>query len=110
MHPSAPAGSPKLASRGRIDAPTTDMQNHLACLQAAHVPVQAVSPTELQIGPLPAGPTIVFTPSPAVAQSEQIRGVAQGAEVIGSAQVYPNHGSDAELASIGACLAQGVQQ
>ena len=55
-------------------------------------------------------PTIVFTPSPAVAQADQIKGQSQAAEVIGSALVYPNQGSDRELASIGTCLAQGVQQ
>ena len=52
----------------------------------------------------------MFTASPAVAQAAQINGKAQPAEVIGSALVYPNQGSDGELASIGACLAQGVQQ
>jgi hypothetical protein len=110
VQPSAPAGSSKLASRGRIDNPATATDNHLSCLHAAHLPVQVISPTRLQIGALPAGPTIVFTPSPAVAQSEQIKGIAQPAEVIGSAQVFPHQGSDGELASIGACLAQGVQQ
>ena len=110
VQPSAPAGSSKLASRGRVDAPATDMHDHLGCLQAAHLPVQAISPTQLQVGSAPAGPTIVFTASPAVAQAAQINGKAQPAEVIGSALVYPNQGSDGELASIGACLAQGVQQ
>jgi len=110
LHPNSPSGSTTLASRGRIDNPATGTDNHLACLLAAHLPVQVISPTRLQIGPAPAGPTIVFTPSLAAAQGAQIEGKAQAAEVIGSAQVYPNQGSDGELASIGACLAQGVQQ
>ena len=110
VHPSSPSGSTTLASRGRIDNPATDTDNHLACLQAAHLPVDVISPTRLQVGPVPAGPTIVFTPSVAAAQGTQIEGKSQGAEVIGSALVYPNQGSDGELASIGACLAQGVQQ
>jgi hypothetical protein len=110
LQPSSPAGSSTLTSRGRIDNPATDTDNHLACLQGAHLPVQVVSPTKLQIGPAPAGPTIVFTASIAAAQGRQIDGESQGAEVIGSALVYPNQGSDGELASIGACLAQGVQQ
>jgi hypothetical protein len=93
-----------------VDNPATDLDNHLGCLQAAHLPVQTVSPIELQVGTAPAGPTIVFTASPAVAQAKQIQGLSQPAEVIGSALVTPNQGSDAELASIGACLAQGVQQ
>ena len=110
VQPSAPAGSSKLASRGRVDNPATALDNHLACLQAAHLPVQALSPSKLQIGAAPAGPMIVFTPSLAASQGAQIEGKAQGAEVIGTALVYPNQGSDDELASIGACLAQGVQQ
>ena len=110
VQPTTPSGAAKLASRGKLDDPATNMHNHLGCLRGAHLPVQVVSPIKLQVGPLPAGPTIVFMPSPAVAQAAQIQGRAQAAEVIGSALVYPNQGSDGELASIGACLAQGVQQ
>ena len=109
VQPTTPSGAAKLASRGKLDDPATNMHNHLGCLRGAHLPVQVVSPIKLQVGPLPAGPTIVFMPSPAVAQAAQIQGRAQAAEVIGSALVYPNQGSDGELASIGACLAQGVQ-
>jgi hypothetical protein len=108
VQPTTPAGSSKLASRGRVDSPVK-MKNHLACLRDDRLPVQVVSSTRLQIGPAPAGPAIVFSPTPGAAQAYQIDGSAQSAEVIGSALVYPNQGSDAELASIGACLAQGVQ-
>jgi hypothetical protein len=108
VHPGTPAGSSSLASRGRVDSPVK-MKNHLACLRAAHLPVQVVSSTRLQIGPAPAGPTVVFSPTPGAAQAYQIDGSAQSAEVIGSALVYPNQGSDGEMATIGACLAQGVQ-
>ena len=108
VHPTTPAGSSTLASRGRVDSPVK-MKNHLACLRAAHLPVQVVSSTRLQIGAAPAGPTVVFSPTPGAAQAYQINGSAQSAEVIGSALVYPNQGSDGEMAAIGACLAQGVQ-
>jgi hypothetical protein len=109
VQPTTPAGASQLASRGRVDSPLTDMRNHLGCLRDAHLAVQVVSPTRLQVGPAPAGPTIVFTSTPGAAQADQIEGRAQSAEVIGTALVYPNQGSDAELSSIGACLAQGVQ-
>ena len=109
VQPSTPAGSSKLSSRGRVDSPLTNMRNHLACLRDAHLPVQVASSTRLQVGPAPSGPTIVFSSTPGAAQAYQINGSAQGAMVIGSALVYPNHGSDAELSSIGSCLAQGVQ-
>src|SRR5262249_52649103 len=79
VQPSTPAGSSKLASRGEVDSPVT-MKNHLTCLRAAHVPVQVLSATKVQVGAAPAGPTIVFTPTPGSAQADQIKGSAQGAE------------------------------
>jgi hypothetical protein len=109
LQPSTPSGSPTLASRGRLDSQLTNMDDHLGCLRAAHLPVQVVSQVKLQIGPPPAGPTIVFTPSAAVSQADQIVGSVQGALVIGTALVYPNQGSTAELNAITSCLAQGVQ-
>ena len=108
VQPTTPAGSSTLASRGRVDSPEK-MKNHLTCLRDAHLPVQVVTPTRLQVGAAPAGPTIVFASTPGAAQAYQINGSAQAAEVIGSALVYPNQASDAEMSTIGACLAQGVQ-
>ena len=108
VQPKIANGSTQLASRGRIDSPSR-AYNHLSCLRDAHLPVQVVSETQLQIGSAPAGPTIVFRPTPGAAQAAQIDGKAQGAEVIGTALLYPNQGSDAELAAIAGCLAHGVQ-
>jgi hypothetical protein len=109
VQPSTPAGSSTLASRGKVDSPLTALRNHLGCLQDAHLPVRVVSPTRLQIGPVPAGATIVFSATPGAAQAYQINGSAQAAEVIGSALVYPNQASDGEMSQISACLSQGVQ-
>ncbi len=108
VQPTTPAGSSKLASRGHVDNPEK-MRDHVGCLRDAHLPVRVVSPTRVQVGAAPAGPTIVFAATPGAAQAYQINGSAQAAEVIGSALVYPNQGSDAELGTIAACLAQGVQ-
>ncbi len=63
VQPTTPAGSATLASRGNIDSPLTDIHNHLGCLHADDLPVQVLSPTKLQIGAAPAGPTVVFTPT-----------------------------------------------
>lgn len=108
VQPTTPAGSKTLASRGQVDSPVK-MKNHLTCLRDAHLPVQVLSSTQLRIGGASSGPTIFFTPTPGAAQADQIGGKAQAAEVIGSALVYPHQGSDGEMATIGACLAQGVQ-
>ena len=109
VQPTTPAGSSKLGSRGRLDSPLTSVRNHLGCLRDEHLPVHVVSPIKLQVGALPSGPTIVFKATPGAAQSDQIEATAPGAEVIGSALVYPNQGSDAQLTAIEDCLAQGVQ-
>src|SRR5438067_8478974 len=76
VQPTTSAGSSKLASRGDVDSPLTDMRNHLGCLRDAHLPVRVVSPTRLQVGPA-AGPVIVFTATPGAAQADQIDGSAQ---------------------------------
>ena len=70
---------------------------------------QTQLPTGLQIGTYPSGPTVQFTPSPGVAQGEQIQAKEQGAEVIGAALLYPNGASDEELKKIEDCLSQGVK-
>jgi len=96
--------------RGVIDSPITTKTNHLMCLQQEHLPVQVTSPISLQIGALPNGPTVVFQPTPGTAQGTQIKGYGptQGAEVIGSAQLYPNGADDGELKKIETCLGKGV--
>jgi hypothetical protein len=96
--------------RGKIDSPLTYPQNHVTCLRKDHLSVQTLGSYGLQIGALPTGPTVRFQPTPGAAQSQQIYGLssAQGAEVIGSAQLYPNGASDNELKKIELCLSQGV--
>jgi hypothetical protein len=101
---SGPAGS----SRGKLDDPRTAKSNHLKCMRDKGLPVQEVGQTGIQIGAPPAGPRVVFTPAPGSAQGDQIEARTQGAEVIGSALLYPNQGSDAELNQIETCLTQGV--
>lgn len=108
VQPTSSAGSSKLVSRGKVDSPLTDTRNHLKCLRDDHLAVQKLSPTKLQIGDPPSGPTVVFTPTPGAAQAEQIEGQAQGAEVIGSALLYTNAAPDSELGKVEDCLTQGV--
>jgi hypothetical protein len=97
--------------RGKIDDPRTAQSNHVKCLQKHHFAVSKVGVSGrpgLQIGALPAGPTVLFEPTPGQAQGDQILGHAQGAEVIGAALLYPNQASDKDLKTIETCLAQGV--
>jgi hypothetical protein len=105
-----PAGSVRAGAttsgHARLDDPRT---RHVACLRAHKIPFQEVGLTGLRIGSAPGGPTVQFTPTPGAAQRDQIVGAAPGAEVIGSALLYPNQAPDALLATVEACLAQGVK-
>ena len=94
--------------RGQVDDPRTHNPNHAACLRKDKLPVQLVGLTGIQIGPLPSGPTVQFEPTAGAAQNAQIQGQSQGAEVIGSALLYPHTASEAELNLIETCLGQGV--
>jgi hypothetical protein len=93
--------------RGRVDDSRT-ASGRFACLRAHHLPAVMVGTTGIQVGDLPAGPTIQFAPTPGAATADQIQNVEQGAEVIGGALLYPNQASDGELKTIEDCLAHGV--
>ncbi|MGO9900430.1 MAG: hypothetical protein ACLP0J_12205 [Solirubrobacteraceae bacterium] len=107
------AGTPKLISKPGNHAKVDDPRaKHLGCMVRGDLPARAFTTANglpgIQVGALPAGPTIVFQSTPGVAQGFQINGKAQRAEVIGSAQLYPNLAPDKELSTIEQCLALGV--
>ena len=62
----------------------------------------------IQVGTRPSGPTIVFYVTPGAAQNQQLVGQAQGAEVIGSALLYPNQTASKLLGKVESCTAKGV--
>jgi hypothetical protein len=93
--------------RGQAEDPRTDA-GRLGCLLSHHLPARNVGRTGIQIGPLPSGPTIQFEPSNGAAETRQVEGAAQGAEVIGSALLYPHQASGSELTQIENCVAQGM--
>ena len=104
VKPSASSSAPA-HSRGRIDDPRTAKSNHVACLRAANLSVDEVGATGLVVG---GSVRVRFLPTPGAAQAAQISGTVQGAEVIGSALVYPDQAPDTELTKIEQCIAQGV--
>lgn len=97
---------------GVPDSPLTGNPDRVACLRAAHLPVQVVGSTGLRIGSPPAGARVTFEPTAGAAQSLQIDGArsVQGAEVIGAALLYPDHAPPAQLSEIEDCLSQGVRE
>ena len=108
------AGTPKAIATGHkgLDDPRI---KHTACLEQAHVSFHLEQRTvagkvlpSFQVDAPPAGPTVSFEPTPGDAQGVQIQGEAQGAEVIGSALLYPNQASDQLLSVVEGCVAKGV--
>lgn len=103
-----PAGSVSptatTAGRAQLSDPRT---KHVNCLRQDKIPVAEVGRTGLQIG-VPGAPTVRFLATPGAAQYAQIAGQAPGAEVIGSALLFPGQASDADLTRIEDCLAIGV--
>jgi len=104
------AGSQQAAttSKKQMSDPRT---KHEKCLKADHIHYTAETLhgyPSIQVGTKPTGPTIEFTATSGAAQDLQIKGRAQGAEVIGSALVYPNLASDPLMNKVEACVAEGV--
>jgi hypothetical protein len=97
--------SSKPPGRGVIDDPR---RRHLTCLEGLHLAVLKLGTTDLLLGAAPAQARIRFEPTPGAAQEAQISGQVQGAEVIGSALLFPHAMSDQELKPVENCLAQGV--
>jgi hypothetical protein len=95
-------------THGKVDDPRTNKPDHVACLRQHNLHVVLIGLSDLQIGSPPAGPFVHFTATAGEAQGLQIAGGVQGAEVIGSALLYPNQASDSELQTVEDCLVQGV--
>ncbi len=105
VKPSA-SNSGSARSRGQVDDPRTTKSNHVQCLRADSLSVREVGNSDLLV----AGSVRVhFEPTPGAAQARQMEGGDQGAEVIGSALLYPGQAPDAELTEIEHCIAQGVK-
>jgi hypothetical protein len=108
------AGTPKAIANGHkgLDDPRT---KHTACLRQDHIPFTLQERTvagkalpSFQVGTAPSGPTVSFEPTPGDAQGIQIQGGAQGAEVIGSALLYPNQAPNGLVTMVEGCVAKGV--
>jgi hypothetical protein len=102
------AGTLRAATRVQkgVDDPRS---RHIPCLQAAKVPVVKVGQVGLQLGTPPNQAKVLYLPTPGAAQQEQTDGTAAGAEVIGSALLFPEHDSAAQLTTIENCLSIGVK-
>jgi len=95
---------------GLVDHPyTLDVK----CLKTDHVKfrkylTKSQKLPAIQIRSLPTGPTLVFEPTPGIAQGIQIQGGAEGAEVIGAALLYPNQAKNKLLTKVEDCAVVGA--
>lgn len=112
-------GSPSLNHEqtgfyGRIDTPRVhryacmkkDLKKLGVAARAYKTPKQHFP--AVQVGTLPNGPTVIFYPTPGMADGQQIMDKEQGAEIIGAALVYPNQGSARVLSIVETCAAIDV--
>jgi hypothetical protein len=108
------AGTANLKKQHGFYGHTDDPRiKHANCLRADRLPVHEYYTAKghvpaIQIGSLPAGPTIVFYSTAGIAQGLQIQGHDEGAEAIGSALLFPNNAPGTELTKIEACTSIGV--
>jgi hypothetical protein len=100
-----PVPVPASSSRGKVDDPR---KKHYLCIRQHGIAATEPGPTEIQVGAPGIGPTIEFKATAGAAQFAQISGTVEGAEVIGSALLYPNQASASELQTVEACTALGV--
>jgi hypothetical protein len=94
---------------GNHDYVTDPRTRYLSCLHDDHFQVRKFDfgPRKfrsLQINSRPDGPTVVFQATPGIAEGDQIMGLDAGAEVLGSAQIYPNHATNALMKKVESCL------
>jgi hypothetical protein len=121
--PKPEAGAPLLRKLARTDHLRTlpgfhglrddPLVTHVRCLRQAKIRFHEYRTKQhdlpaIQVGTLPQGPTIIFYPTPGIAEGLQIMGEEQGAEVIGSALLYPNGATGNKLTKIENCTATGV--
>jgi hypothetical protein len=114
IKPKPLAGTPRLESASGNHAAVDDPRlRHAKCLRQDHFRITEYRTSvgnlpAIQVGSLPSGPTIVFEPTPGIAEGLQIKGQDEGAEVISAALLFPNGASDRELNKVETCVALGV--
>ena len=106
------AGSAQAATKSHQQQSKSDPRTkHVKCLAQHHVAYRLETVGQhpsVQVGTRPTGPFIEFLATPGAAQYAQITGQAQGAEVIGSALVYPYQARNKLLAVVEKCVALSV--
>ena len=106
------AGSAQADAKGAKELKANDPRTkHVKCLAKDHIRYHELlihGHPSIQVGTRPTGPTIEFLATPGAAQNEAIQGLAQGAEVISAALVYPLNAPNRLLAKVEKCMTAGA--
>jgi hypothetical protein len=102
--------SPKDAARAAQPQAFDPVPGMLGCLGSRGVKAERIGPYEIRIEPRAAGMKIRFAPTPADADADQLRGNAEGAEVVQRIVFWTGTASDAQLEPVELCVNQIAAQ
>lgn len=87
-----------------VPRPYNPMTNVVACLHGEGIATRPTAPNEVRLAPAATGMRVRLAITPGAADAAQLRGGAEGAEVIGSAMLFVGSASDAQIARVERCL------
>ena len=106
------AGSAQAKAKSAREVKSSDPRTkHVKCLVKEHIPYHKLTIDgypSIQVGTRPTGPTIEFLATPRAAQDQAIKGLAQGAEVISAALVYPFDTPNRLMMKVEKCMTAGA--
>jgi hypothetical protein len=76
----------------------------LSCLQSAKIPVVRTAPQVLRVGNPAAKMRIYIAQTTGAADLDQLRGRAEGAEIVGDLEFFTGNGSEGEIDAIEGCV------
>lgn len=103
-HPAKPAVIAAAKPTGAKPDTSNPSQSLISCLAEHKVAAHVSGPGDVAVDPPQAGVHVTFMGTDGQAQSAQLRGDAEGAEVILNALLYVGHGDDTLLKTVETCV------
>lgn len=76
----------------------------LTCVTGARLPGRRIGPADFEVGRPGIGPLVHYVATEGAAEDQQLKGRAEGAEVIGRALLYTRQATESELHTVERCL------
>lgn len=100
-----PVGAGQEGGGTSAAAPAYDPRSApLQCIGAARLPARRIGPADFEVGQPGVGPLVHYVATEGAAEDQQLKGKAEGAEVIGRALLYTRQASESELHAVEKCL------